>query len=94
MELYRESINPHIVMADIREMLIFNKSEKTTCKRKQTILQLFQLYLIYKEAECMGCGVCVLQCKQQAFTFEIVRPPEHILPKPATAPAGLTMNVM
>ncbi len=28
--------------------------------------------------KCMGCGVCVLQCKQKALRFDLVRPPEHI----------------
>ncbi len=41
------------------------------------------------EAECMGCGVCVLQCKQQALTFELVRSPEHIPPKPANVTTGM-----
>jgi Pyruvate/2-oxoacid:ferredoxin oxidoreductase delta subunit len=45
------------------------------------------------EADCMGCGVCVLQCKKQALIFEIVRPPDHIPPKPAVRPAGLNLNV-
>jgi NAD-dependent dihydropyrimidine dehydrogenase PreA subunit len=33
---------------------------------------------------CMGCGSCILGCKQNAITFELVRPPEHI---PAQPPA-------
>ena len=33
---------------------------------------------------CMGCGACILGCKQGAITFELVRPPEHI---PLTQPA-------
>jgi Pyruvate/2-oxoacid:ferredoxin oxidoreductase delta subunit len=45
------------------------------------------------EAECMGCGVCVLQCNKQALIFEIVRPPEHIPPKPAVPPIGMNPNV-
>ena len=45
------------------------------------------------ETKCLGCGVCVLQCKKQALTFEIVRPPEHIPPKPAMSPPGLGANV-
>jgi ferredoxin len=37
---------------------------------------------IVLEEKCMGCGVCVLGCKTQALTFELVRPPEFIPPKP------------
>jgi Na+-translocating ferredoxin:NAD+ oxidoreductase RNF subunit RnfB len=37
--------------------------------------------LVNKE-KCLGCGVCVVGCKQKAMTFEIVRPPEFIPPKP------------
>jgi Pyruvate/2-oxoacid:ferredoxin oxidoreductase delta subunit len=33
--------------------------------------------------KCLGCGVCVVGCKQQAMTFELVRPPEFIPPRPA-----------
>ncbi len=32
--------------------------------------------------KCLGCGVCVIGCKQQALTFELIRPPEFIPPKP------------
>ena len=32
--------------------------------------------------KCLGCGVCVVGCKQKALTFELVRPPEFIPPKP------------
>jgi NAD-dependent dihydropyrimidine dehydrogenase PreA subunit/DNA-binding Lrp family transcriptional regulator len=35
------------------------------------------------EAECMGCGVCVVGCNQKALTYELVRPPEHIPPDSA-----------
>jgi len=31
---------------------------------------------------CMGCGSCVVGCQQKALTFELVRPPEHIPPRP------------
>lgn len=31
--------------------------------------------------KCLGCGVCVVGCKQKAMTFELVRPPEFIPPK-------------
>lgn len=32
---------------------------------------------------CMGCGVCIVGCKQRALTYELVKPPEHILtPRP------------
>jgi Fe-S-cluster-containing hydrogenase component 2 len=30
------------------------------------------------DQECMGCGLCVIKCPQQAMHLEIVRPPEHI----------------
>jgi NAD-dependent dihydropyrimidine dehydrogenase PreA subunit len=30
--------------------------------------------------ECMGCGACVVACKQKALTYELIRPPEHIPP--------------
>jgi Na+-translocating ferredoxin:NAD+ oxidoreductase subunit B len=45
------------------------------------------------EAKCMGCGVCVLQCKKQALTLEIVRPPDHIPPKPVNMPVAATLKV-
>lgn len=45
------------------------------------------------EEECMGCGVCVLQCKKKALTFELVRPPDHIPPKPSMLPPGLTLDL-
>ncbi len=32
--------------------------------------------------KCLGCGVCVVGCKQKAMTFQLVRPPEFIPPKP------------
>ncbi|OGO19424.1 MAG: hypothetical protein A2Z15_06195 [Chloroflexi bacterium RBG_16_50_11] len=32
--------------------------------------------------KCLGCGVCVIGCKQKAMTFELVRPPDFIPPKP------------
>ncbi len=32
--------------------------------------------------KCLGCGVCVVGCKYQAMTFELVRPPDFIPPKP------------
>jgi len=35
------------------------------------------------EKECMGCGVCVVGCKQKALKYELVRPPEHIPPASA-----------
>ena len=34
------------------------------------------------EENCMGCGSCIVGCKQGALTFELVRPPEHIPTKP------------
>jgi NAD-dependent dihydropyrimidine dehydrogenase PreA subunit len=30
--------------------------------------------------ECMGCGVCVVRCKDKALTYELIRPSEHIPP--------------
>jgi electron transport complex protein RnfB len=33
--------------------------------------------------KCMGCGACILGCKVKALTFELVRPPEFIPPKPS-----------
>jgi len=40
---------------------------------------------------CMGCGSCIVGCKQKALTFELVRPPDHIPaePSPYILPAGL-----
>jgi electron transport complex protein RnfB len=35
------------------------------------------------DTKCLGCGVCILGCKQNALKFEMVRPPEFIPPKPA-----------
>jgi NAD-dependent dihydropyrimidine dehydrogenase PreA subunit len=37
---------------------------------------------------CMGCGSCILGCKQGAITFELVRPPEHI---PTQPPAHMSL---
>jgi electron transport complex protein RnfB len=37
--------------------------------------------MVIKE-KCLGCGVCVVGCKHNALTFELVRPPEFIPPKP------------
>jgi Pyruvate/2-oxoacid:ferredoxin oxidoreductase delta subunit len=34
------------------------------------------------EDKCLGCGVCVVGCKQKALLFEIVRPSEFIPPAP------------
>jgi len=34
------------------------------------------------EDKWMGCGVCVLGCKAKAMTFELVRPPTFIPPRP------------
>jgi len=31
----------------------------------------------------MGCGVCVVGCKQKALTYELIKPPEHIPPDSA-----------
>ena len=28
--------------------------------------------------KCKGCGLCIIKCKQNAITYEIVRPPEYI----------------
>jgi ferredoxin len=42
--------------------------------------------------KCMGCGVCILGCKAKALTFELVRPPEFIPPRPST-PMGAGMNL-
>jgi ferredoxin len=39
---------------------------------------------------CMGCGVCIVGCKQRALTYEVVRPPEYILsPVPEAAQVGV-----
>jgi ferredoxin len=40
---------------------------------------------------CMGCGSCVVGCKQKALTFELVRPPEHIPDRP---PARMAIAAM
>jgi len=34
------------------------------------------------EDYCMGCGSCIVGCKKNALTFELVRPSEHIPEKP------------
>jgi ferredoxin len=34
------------------------------------------------EEKCLGCGACVIGCKQKALTFELIRPPDFIPPKP------------
>jgi Pyruvate/2-oxoacid:ferredoxin oxidoreductase delta subunit len=41
--------------------------------------------------KCMGCGACLLGCQAKALTFELVRPPDFIPPKPAS-PVGM-MNL-
>jgi ferredoxin len=38
--------------------------------------------------KCKGCGLCIIACKQNALTYEIVRPPEYLKPKPPPANAG------
>ncbi len=37
---------------------------------------------LVKKEKCLGCGVCVVGCKQKAMTFDLVRPPEFIPPRP------------
>jgi len=37
-----------------------------------------QLKAFVKADKCLGCGICVVGCKQQAMTFQLVRPPEFI----------------
>lgn len=44
------------------------------------------------DEKCLGCGVCVLGCKQEALTYMLVRPPEFIPAKPAL-PMGEGMNI-
>jgi Pyruvate/2-oxoacid:ferredoxin oxidoreductase delta subunit len=44
------------------------------------------------DEKCLGCGVCVLGCKQNALTYTIVRPPEFIPAKPAL-PLGEGMKI-
>jgi MinD superfamily P-loop ATPase len=44
---------------------------------------------IIKE-NCMGCGVCIVGCKQKAMRFEVVRPPSYILaPRPEPGQVGV-----
>lgn len=43
--------------------------------------------------KCLGCGVCVLGCKQDALTYVLVRPPEFIPSKPALQMGG-GMNII
>lgn len=31
---------------------------------------------------CKGCGLCIVTCEPNALTYEIVRPPEYLKPKP------------
>jgi Pyruvate/2-oxoacid:ferredoxin oxidoreductase delta subunit len=42
--------------------------------------------------KCLGCGICVLGCKQNALTYMIVRPPEFIPAEPAL-PLGEGINI-
>jgi Pyruvate/2-oxoacid:ferredoxin oxidoreductase delta subunit len=38
----------------------------------------------YVAAEkCKGCGLCIVGCKQNALTYQIVRPPEYLRPLPS-----------
>jgi ferredoxin len=32
--------------------------------------------------KCKGCGLCIITCEPNALTYEIVRPPEYLKPKP------------
>jgi ferredoxin len=32
--------------------------------------------------KCKGCGLCIITCAPNALTYEIVRPPEYLKPKP------------
>jgi Na+-translocating ferredoxin:NAD+ oxidoreductase RNF subunit RnfB len=40
------------------------------------------------DENCMGCGVCIVGCRQRALTYELVRPPEHIIGRRPGLPAG------
>ena len=31
---------------------------------------------------CKGCGLCIITCESNALTYEIVRSPEYLKPKP------------
>jgi ferredoxin len=42
--------------------------------------------------KCMGCGACILGCKAKAITFELVRPPEFIPPKPSLPMGALNLK--
>jgi Na+-translocating ferredoxin:NAD+ oxidoreductase RNF subunit RnfB len=34
--------------------------------------------------KCKGCGLCIVGCKQNAITYEIVRPPEYMKGRPTS----------
>jgi ferredoxin len=36
---------------------------------------------------CKGCGLCIVGCQHGALTYEIVRPPEYLKPRPSQ-PSG------
>jgi len=37
--------------------------------------------------ECIGCGLCVVDCHTEARSMKLVRPPEHV-PVPGSDPYG------
>jgi NAD-dependent dihydropyrimidine dehydrogenase PreA subunit len=51
----------------------------------------------YIDAEkCKGCGLCIVRCEQNALTYEIVRPPEYLRPRPSQAsgqPGGSSRKI-
>jgi NAD-dependent dihydropyrimidine dehydrogenase PreA subunit len=48
--------------------------------RPSTHSRKLKAYVIAEK--CKGCGLCIITCKENALTYEIVRPPEYLKPKP------------
>ncbi len=44
--------------------------------------------------KCKGCGVCIVGCKQNALTYQIVRPPEYLKPPPPPGQSSQPVHVI
>ncbi len=44
--------------------------------------------------KCKGCGVCIVGCKQNALTYQIVRPPEYLKPPRPPGQSGKPVHVI